>query len=123
MRPWAKLRTMRLASSSKKDRSTDTRAYPRPGARRLKDRRRQASLEAVAAPFLVVRAARQPVAHGEGRRLGAVGKAQLSQDVAHVVAHRLLAQVDDGGDLLVGLSFRDEAQEPALLIRQGLGQV
>src|SRR5690606_11179316 len=122
-----KLRTTRFASSSKKVRSKFIEAPPNsrsaPLAILLPSRQVRRSSDRAGALATIRIVFSQTVADSKCCRLCPVGEAQLGEDIAHVVAHRLLAEKDDGGDLLIGLPFGDEAKEPALFISQRVAQI
>jgi hypothetical protein len=56
-------------------------------------------------------------ADGKYCSLCAVVDLQLMEDVADVVLHRLLAEIEAVGDLFVGLSIRHETQHGNLAFR------
>src|SRR5438093_1518898 len=60
----------------------------------------------------------RPALRHERGRLGAAGEAELVQDAAHVVLHRLLGEEERGPDLAVGLPFGEVPEDLALLIRE-----
>src|SRR5438067_11448613 len=53
-----------------------------------------------------------------GGRFGAVGRPDLVEDVAHVAQHGVQADHQRGGDLLVALARRDQAQHLDLAFGQ-----
>src|ERR1700730_13132459 len=53
--------------------------------------------------------------------LGSALQLELSQDVAHVGLHRLLADVELAGHLLVGVAFRKETKGGGFPLGQHLG--